>query len=130
MHRLPNKYSVTRFRFAAWLLLGKWLLVAGSAVLLGYSLWVVNRDLTDLAVALMGLAVLVMLAQWLVAVRARCPLCIGFPLAHNACVTHRDSRRLFGSYRLRVAMSVVFQGWFRCPYCGESTVVAVRHRHH
>jgi len=130
MHRLPNRYSVTRFRFAAALLLGKWLLVAGSVALLGYALWVASRDLTDLAVALMGLAVLVMFAEWLVAARARCPLCIGFPLAHNTCATHRDSRRLLGSYRLRVAMAVVFQGWFRCPYCGEPTVVAVRRRRH
>ena len=54
----------------------------------------------------------------------------GHPLAHKACVMHRNTRRLFGSYRLRVAMAVVFLGWFRCPYCGEPTAIAVRHRRH
>ena len=130
MHRLPNKYSVTRFRFAALLLLGKWSLIAGSAAVLGYSLWGANRDLTYLAIGLMGLAVLVTLALWLIASRAHCPLCIGQPLAHKTCVTHRDTRRLFGSYRLRVALCVVFQGWFRCPFCGESTAIEVRHHRH
>ena len=130
MHRLTNSYSVLQFRIAALLLLIKWPLIAGSATALGYSLCVANRDLTFLAICLLGLAVLVALAQWLVADRARCPLCVGQPMAHKTCVTHRDTRRLFGSYRLRVAHCVVFQGWFRCPFCGESTAIEVRHHHH
>ena len=119
-----------RFRLAALLLLGKWLLIAAFGGLLAYAMWVVNLNLARLAIALLGLAMLIALAQWYIASRARCPLCIGFPLAHNACVTHRDTRRLFGSYRLSVAMSVVFLGRFRCPYCGESTAIEVRHRRH
>ena len=130
MHHLPNQYAVTRFRFAAWLLLGKWSLIVGSAAVLPYSLCVADRDLTHLAIGLIGLAVLVTVVQWLIAARARCPLCIGHPLAHKACATHRGTRRLFGSYRLWVAMTVIFAGWFRCPYCGEPTAISVRrHRH-
>ena len=130
MHRLPNKPAVLRFRFAALLLLAKWVLIVGSASFLGYSLFVGNQDLTRLSIGLIGLAVLAMLAQWLVAARARCPLCVGHPMAHKSCATHRDARRLFGSYRLHVALYVVFQGWFRCPFCGESTAIEVRHHHH
>lgn len=129
MHRLPNPHSVSRFRFAAFLLLVKWLLLFGSAGLLPYSLVVGNRDLTHLAIGLLGLALLTLVLQWLVAARARCPLCIGHPLAHKACATHRNVRRFCGSYRFHVALSVIFRGCFRCPYCGEATVVAVRHRH-
>ena len=130
MHRLPNQYLVTRFRFAAWLFLGNWLLVVVAMALLGYSLWVVDPHLSHLAIALLGLAVLVTVAQWLIAAHARCPLCIGRPLAHKSCAIHRNTRRLLGSYRLRVAMSVAFLGRFRCPYCGEPTAIEVRHRRH
>ncbi len=130
MHRLPNKYSVLRFRFAALLLLAKWALIVGSAAVLGDSLFVGNQDLTRLAIALMALAVLAMLAQWLFAARSRCPLCVGHPMAHKSCAIHRDARRLFGSYRLQVALYVVFQGWFRCPFCGESTAIEVRRQRH
>ena len=129
MHRLPNSYSVTRFRAAAMLMLGKWLLLAVAAAVLGYSLWVADRDLTHLSIGLVVLAVPLTVGQWLFASRARCPLCIGHPLVRKGCMMHRNTRRLLGSYRLHVAMAVVFQGSFRCPYCGESTAIAVRRRH-
>lgn len=128
MHHLPSRYAVTRFRSAAALLLLKWVLVVSSAVCLGCSALVANRDLAHLAIGLIGLVVPVTLVQWLTATRARCPLCIGHPLAHRACATHHGTRRLFGSYRLRVAVAVLFRGSFRCPYCGEPTVIEVRRR--
>jgi len=81
MHRLPNKYSVTRFRFAALLLLGKWGLLAVSAAMLVVAVCISSRDLVHLAIGLMALALPVTVAQWLLASRARCPLCIGHPPA-------------------------------------------------
>ena len=130
MHRLPNRYAVARFRFAALLLLGKWALVTGSAVMLAYSLCVANPRGTQLSVGLIWCAVGISVLQWLLAGRARCPLCVGHPLAHETCATHRSIRPLFGSHQMRVAISVVFKGWFRCPYCGEPTAIAARHPHH
>lgn len=129
MHHLPNQYAVNRFRCAALLLLGKWALVIGSAGILAYSLCVANYEFTQLAVGLIWLAVCVGVVQRLLAGRARCPLCIGHPLMHGACSTHRSIRPLFGSHQMRVAIAVVFRGWFRCPYCGEPTVIEARHHH-
>lgn len=126
MHRLPSHYSVRRFRLAAFLLLFKWLVIGAATVLLGYSLCIGKNDLTHLAIGLFALSVPLTLALWLSAGRARCPLCIGNPLAHNACVTHRKTRRLFGSYRLYVALSILLKGRFRCPYCGEPAAIEVR----
>ena len=128
MHRLPSQYSVTRFRFAALLLLTKVLLFVGSAAVLAHALWVGDRQLTHLGVGLLCLVLPVAIAQWLVAGRARCPLCVGHPLAHSGCIPYRGTRRLFGSYRLRIALSILMKNRFRCPYCGESTLVAVRIR--
>jgi dTMP kinase len=111
---------------AAFLLLFKWLVIGAATVLLGYSLCIGKNDLTHLAIGLFALSVPLTLALWLSAGRARCPLCIGNPLAHNACVTHRKTRRLFGSYRLYVALSILLKGRFRCPYCGEPAAIEVR----
>jgi len=129
MHRLPNSYAVTRFRCTAGLLLGKWALVISAAVTLAYSLCVANNALTQLCISLIWLAACVGVVQWLLADRASCPLCMGHPMAHEACSTHRGIHSLFGSHPLRVAISVVFRGWFRCPYCGEPTVIKARHPH-
>ena len=119
---------MTRFRFAAMLLLGKWALVCGSAVVLVYALWIADPGETQLAISMIWLTVCVSVVQWLLAGRARCPLCVGRPLARQTCVAHRSIRPLFGSHPVRVATSVMFKGWFRCPYCGEPTVVAERRR--
>ncbi|MCX6874992.1 MAG: hypothetical protein NTW21_14465 [Verrucomicrobia bacterium] len=131
MHRLPNHESVTRFRLAAFWLLCNVLLIPVALMLLVYSLLVERRDITHGALGMVAAAVLISIIQWLTAARARCPLCLGHPLANKACVTHRSVRRILGSYRLGVAFTVVFRGFFRCPYCGETTSIEVRrHRHH
>ena len=128
MHRLPSQQSVSRFQLLALLVIGTRLLIAAAPVLLVYSLIAGDRGLTHNALWLLGFTVLVTVIQWLGASRARCPLCLGLPLAHNGCVKNRNAKRLLGSYRLRVACSILMAGRFRCPYCGELTAIAVRRR--
>lgn len=128
MHRLPHEEYVIRFRVAAALLLVKWLMIPAVAGLLGYALFHGKRDLVHLALGMGGVTVVLFIWQWLVAARCRCPLCLGLPLAHKACVKNRTATRLWGSYRLRVAHAIFWQGCFRCPYCGETTVMEVRQR--
>jgi hypothetical protein len=128
MHRLPNQQSVNRIRFVSCLMLVNGLLITGSPVLLGWALVAGERDLTHLALGMLGVALVITIAQWLGAARVRCPLCLGTPLAYSTCIKARDARRLFGSYRLRVAHTTLLQGKFRCPYCGEFTAVQARRR--
>lgn len=129
MHSLPNQETVTRFRCVAFLLLLNRLLIPAAIGLLLYSLINNTRDLMHLALALLSSSVIITLIQMIGASRARCPLCIGLPLRHSACVKHRSARHVLGSYRLSVALAVIFRGDFRCPYCGEVTSIRVR-RHH
>jgi hypothetical protein len=129
MHRLPHEEYLLRYRMAAALLLFKWLMIPVSFAFLLYSLVVGERALVFLALGLIGLTVMLFVSQWLLASRCRCPLCLGQPLARKACSKNRNATRLFGSYRLRVAHSIMWQGCFRCPYCGEPTVMEVRHHH-
>ncbi len=128
MHRLPHEQSLSRYRIAASLLLLKWLMIPGALGYLVYALAVHKQEQVHLALGALGLVLGLLIFQWVIAARCRCPLCLGPPLARKACVKHRTATRLFGSYRLRVAHSIMWKGYFRCPYCGESTLMEVRQR--
>lgn len=129
MHNLPSKSMVRRFRLAAWLLLLKWFLVLLFLAWFGYAMW---REKMDHAYWAIGLAVpaamLTALAHWIIAMRARCPLCFVPSFSHQQCSKHRKATHFLGSYRLLVALAVALRGWFRCPYCGEPTAMKVRRR--
>lgn len=87
-----------------------------------------DRELTELAIALGVLAMLVTFIQWIIAQRARCPLCLTPVLAVKGCAKHRSARTFIGSYRLRVALAILFKDRFHCPYCHEPTAMEVRNR--
>lgn len=126
MHRLPSQSAVTRFKAASWLMVLLSILLLATPGVLVHSLVTSDRHLASLALGLMVGTVTVGITQWMVAARARCPLCHAKSIARNGCSKHRNARALFGSYRLRVAMSIIFQNKFRCPYCGESTAAKAR----
>ena len=67
-------------------------------------------------------------ANFVIGGRLKCPLCMMPPLANRGCARHRDAGRMFGSYRLVVAGSILIKDSFRCPYCGEPTVMEARKR--
>ncbi len=96
--------------------------------ILVYSLLDNNKELTIIGFAFGGATLLTSLLQWIMASRTRCPLCLTPVLARKACSKNRNARKLLGSYRLRVAMGVLFKGFFRCPYCNEPSVMEVRQR--
>ena len=102
------------------------LLILVLPFLLVYSLVAADRELTHLSLKLVGVSVLLAIVLWMMVARLRCPLCIGLPLAINGSVKSRRARRLFGSYRFRVALAILTKGHFRCPYCGEYTAVEAR----
>jgi hypothetical protein len=126
MHSLPTQELVNRFRLLAFLLVLSRVLVPCWLGLLVYALVRTDWEKVYFSLGLLGVILLLMLIQWLLAARARCPLCLGPPLSRNACVKHRDARKLLGSYRSMVAVSIIFRGLFKCPYCGESTAIQSR----
>jgi hypothetical protein len=128
MHRLPSQSSVVRFRVAAILLLVKWVVFVGALGLLGYSILMNQIQLTYAGLGLLGLAVVAALVQWVVGARARCPLCLVPSFSSRQCSKNRKARHVMGSYRLYVALAVIFRGYFHCPYCGEPTAIEVRQR--
>jgi cytochrome bd-type quinol oxidase subunit 1 len=128
MHRFQSKSAIVRLRFAAIFLCLSWILSVAAVGLLTYSLIEHNKKLTFVAMGLALAAIFVVVIQWILASRTRCPLCLTPVLASKGCSKHRNAKKLLGSYRLRVAMMVLFKGRFHCPYCHEPSVLEVRER--
>lgn len=129
MYCLPNQSMVRRYRFTSFLILLKWLLFTVSVPLLGYAVLVGRRDFANIAIVLMGVAVLASIGHWLVGLHARCPMCFVSPFSHRQHSKSWKASHFLGSYRVFVAGSVLFRGFFHCPYCGEKTAVKPRKHH-
>lgn len=128
MHHPRSISDVRRLRLASLLLLGNHLLIltAGSTLLVSF--FANDQHLMVFGSILVATSIVLIMAQWIVASHAGCPLCRTPVLAPMGCVKHRRARRLMGSYQLRVALSIMFKEKFRCPYCNEPTAVEVRER--
>lgn len=130
MHRLRSISTIYRFRFAAFLLFAKFLLAPVAVGVVVYSFLVDDHELTLIGMALASLTVVVVIAQWLVANRTNCPLCMTPVLADKGCTKHRHAKAFLGNHQLRVALAILFRNSFRCPYCHEPTALRVRERKH
>ena len=130
MHRLKSKLTIYRFRFAALLFCAKHILFPVTCVIMAWAIMMRDHRIARLGLLSISLMVLVVILQWIVAARASCPLCMTAVLARKHCRTHRHARTLLGSYRLRVALSIVFKNTFCCQYCCESTALEVRQKSH
>lgn len=128
MHRLPSNSAVYRIRLAAILIAARCLTTPVAAGVLAYSIAIEDRKLAIIGACLLAMTGLMVLLQWLISVRANCPLCMTPVLGNKECVKHRSAQTFLGSHRLRVAISVLCLNRFRCPYCGESCEVRARVR--
>lgn len=123
MHRLSSPHDVTRFKLASWGLVMMSLLIVTTLGMTACAFVIDDLRLMQLALCLIVLSGVMALVQWLLSSRARCPLCRSQAIARDTSSKHRSAKRLFGSYRLQVAATIIFMKNFRCPYCGEPTSV-------
>lgn len=128
MHRFSSQSSIRRLRLAAFLLLASAVLIPVAAGWMARGILQQSQMHVAIGFGLALAAVAFLLLQMLVAQRVRCPLCMTPPLGTKSCQKNRKARPLFGSYRLRVACAVLAKDHFRCPYCGEPTMLEVRDR--
>lgn len=126
MHRLQHRSMITRYRGASVLLILSHLLLLAGVGTLMFGLAKHHLEWVWAGAGALATSIILAIAQWIVATRVRCPLCMTQVLAHKSCSRHRRAKSFLGSYRLRVAFAVLFRGSFRCPYCGEPTMMAVR----
>ena len=125
MHHPRSISAARRLRLACMLLLGSRLLTIVAGGLLLFSLHAHDRHLMILGSGFLVIGCMLIIAQWVSASHAGCPLCRTPVLAPMRCMKHRRARSLLGSYRLKVALAIMFKERFRCPYCNESTALDV-----
>lgn len=128
MHRLPSRAALIRFRISAWFFILGFLLLISGIGYLGWSVFIAHNMHIIIASSIIGGGVACMIIQWISASRARCPLCLTPSMARKNCSKNRNAKRLLGSYRMKVATSIILHNNFRCPYCNEPTVLEVRQR--
>ena len=128
MHRLPSSSAVHRFRLVAILFCLNFLFIASSFGLLFYAILAGNKELVTIGISLFGITLVTILLQAILAPKTRCPLCLTPVLAHKSCSRNRKAKTMLGSFRLRVAVSIFFKGYFSCQYCNEPTSIEVRVR--
>ncbi len=128
MHRLRSPGLLRGFRIASLLVFLKFVLLA---VAIGIVIAAVIENDWRRVVLGFGVAastVLLSLIRALFLAYIRCPLCMTPVFSPFGSVKHSKARKLLGSYRLRVALSILFRNWFTCPYCNEPTAMKLRPR--
>lgn len=128
MHRLSSHYVLRRFKVASLFFLLVFLLLPFTIVFFLYGLYANDAAWVQYAGIALVSSLLFKVLSVLMAGRVKCPLCMAAPLTNLGCAKHSSAQTLFGSHKLAVATSVLFEGKFRCPYCGETTAMQVRDR--
>ena len=128
MHQFRSRSTILRFKTASLLLCSRYLLASLASVTFIAAVLQDDRKLTHVAIGMGIAAALATIFQWILAARARCPLCLTPVLASKDCAKHRRARTFMGSHRLRVALSLLIKNTFHCPYCSEKSAMTVRRR--
>lgn len=129
MHRFANRSSIFRLQFCALLyVVGYGLLIVSALSLAVFMMMRADVQLLRGALAGFGFGAILLFFQWLLSQRVYCPLCRMPVIGKKSCNRHRNASKRFGSYRIPVALGVLFNGWFRCPYCNEPSALEVRNR--
>lgn len=115
-----------RYRLVALLICLKWLLITALFGILAYSFFIKDRELIILAIKLAAVSGVVFLVRLLYAPTCQCPLCRVPLLSGQSCSKNSKAKTFLGSYRLRVALELLFLNRFRCPYCNEPTEMKSR----
>jgi hypothetical protein len=104
----------------------KWLLLIALIGILCYSFFIKDRELIIIGIKLAAVASIVFLIRVLYAPSCQCPLCRVPLLSGQSCSKSTKAKTFLGSYRLRVALEILFLNRFRCPYCNEPTEMKSR----
>ena len=120
MHYLKFRSLAKVLFFSSLVLILAFLAFWTTAALL-FALWQTGNESYVIPLAISGATTLVLgLLQSVLSSQTACQLCQTLVLREFKCSKSPNAHPLFGSYRLKVAASIIFTGKFRCPYCGET----------
>lgn len=120
MHHQRSARSLRLLRVGAYHFLLN-ILIGSSAICgVAYGAWMLEERVVYLGVAGAILWALSTCVFFFKGLSLKCPLCMNQVWAGRKCQKHSKAKPALGlSYRLGVAISIVFKGRYRCPYCGE-----------
>ncbi len=120
MHRQHSNRTLKSLRYGAVHFLLNLCLVFISAALLiaGFA---IHQDILLWSGAGIGvLTIISVITFFILSLSWHCPLCMGKIWVRSGCRRHRNAKSAWGiSYRLHIALAVLFSKSYRCPYCGE-----------
>jgi hypothetical protein len=126
MHRPRHAQVILKLKLAALLLCVNRLLILAAIVTAIMSVMSGEVRYSKIALVAGASAGVLTVLQWIFASGGKCPLCTMPVLSRRGCSRHRNARCVAGSHRMPVAFGVLFRGHFRCPYCNEPTLLALR----
>lgn len=120
MHHIQSKFRANAFRRASTVFILAYLslfVAAGSTIYI-----IVEEPEGQLALygSILGTTLLLWILALIISGTCRCQLCQASTMRSLKCSHHTRAKRLLGSYRLRIAVAILFKGSFRCSYCGEA----------
>ena len=107
---IPVKSTVLRFKAASLLQCSRCLLAPLASMTFIYAVLQDDRKLAHVAIGMGVAAIVSTVFQWLLAARARCPLCLTPVLAAKGCAKHRRARTFWAATAC---------GW-RSPSCSKT----------
>jgi len=120
MHHQRSAYSLRQLRRGAYHFLLNVVLGITGICAVGYSVYHNNEAWLYMSLGLLAFWLFSLLTFFIKGSNLRCSLCMSPLWLSRKCQRPKNVKPAFGiSYRLGLALGVVFKGRYRCPYCGE-----------
>ena len=116
-HRILNRKWL--FLLSVFMILRAVIMLCGIA-LFTIAAWNIDLTLIYAAGACLALLILLQLFHVMECHKIICPDCRSQILKSRRCAKHRNAKKLFGSYSLRIAFQVIFSNKFRCHFCDNT----------
>ncbi len=120
MHIQRSKRSLRLLRRGAYHFLFNTVLGFAAVGAVAWSAYHYDLKLLYGSLGLVGLWLVSAVVFMVRGSRLRCSMCVMPLWSGSKCQKHKTVKPALGvSYRLGVALAVIFTGKYRCPYCGE-----------
>lgn len=121
MHRQKSKRSLRQLKLIAMCYFVTLAAAACAICFVAAGLLQDNRQILWIGAGAFALFLLFVIIFFFQSLCWQCPLCMGRLWLKSGARRHRNTKKAFGiSYRLELAISIIFKSKYRCLYCGES----------
>lgn len=121
MHHQRSSHSLRLLRRGAYHFLFNVVLGISAVCAIGYSVYHNNEIWLYMSLGLLAFWLISLFTFFIKASNLRCSLCMSPLWLSRKCQRPKNVKPALGiSYRLGLALAVVFKGNYSCHYCGES----------